>query len=209
MNSASKQMERLRATSGTAAAAVSKGTAFGVVLLVVSMLMIIIGSATNEWYKIVPNDGSPTYNFGLFHWCVYSNGITGCADFSRDSKCTDSQHNSLFATDGECAKFNTTRGLVLICIFTNGFAIAAMIAVGFLGRGSPMFGFGFSLLTAVLGLIATSIFGALKSELQSDATFVAAPAYSIELDWSFALFTTGWIVCMLSGPFIVKGSSKD
>jgi len=209
MNSASKQMDRLRATSGTAAAAVSKGTAFGVVLLVVSMLLIIIASATNEWYKIVPDDTSvPTVNFGLFHSCSYNAGVTSCVDFSRDSKCTTSTQSDLFASSSECAKFNTTRGLVLICIFTNGFAIAAMIAVGFLGRGSPYFGFGFSVLTAVLGLIATSIFGALKSDLQNDALFVGG-SYSITFDWSFAVFTAGWILCMLSGPFIVKSSSKD
>jgi len=209
MNSASKQMDRLRATSGTAAAAVSKGTAFGVVLLVVSMLMIIIGSATNEWYKIVPNNGSATLNFGLFHYCFYTTGVTSCVDFSRDSHCTNSMGDSaLFSNDAECAKFNTTRGLVLISIFTNGFALAAMIAVGFLGRGSPLFGFGFSILTALLGLIATSIFGSLKSDLQNGAGFVPG-GYDITFDWSFALFTTGWIVCMLSGPFIVKGSSKD
>jgi len=203
-------MERLRATSGTAAAAVSKGTAFGVMLLVISMLMIIISSATNEWLKVVPPSPSPTINFGLFHYCYYTSGVTSCTDFSRDANCIDSKTDvSLFNSHAECEKFNTTRGMVLLTIFTNGFGLAAMIAVGFLGRGSPYFGFGFSILTAMMGLIATCVFGSLKADLSTTDLSSSPGGYTISFDWSFALYIVGWIICLVAGPFIVKGSNKD
>jgi len=157
----------------------------GACLAVVFLLLLIAGVATDHWST------SSGFYFGLWSYCASGGSTNICSEIPRDTTCGV---GTQFPDDGSnfCAKFNATRAFAILTILFGGATLISCMAA-LAGKGSHIAVLVLTALEVVCGLIASSIYGAVNHDIQD---FAAA---SLTLDYSFGIFTAGWIFFSVGG----------